>query len=56
MERYTAIVLSARPVALDIPGVTVLASVQKILTVVQLYDLRRSTRHDEVQTIKAFMV
>ena len=42
MERYTAIVLSARPVNLDIPGVTVLASVQKIRTVAQLYDLRLS--------------
>lgn len=42
MERYTAIVLSANPVTLEIPGVAVLPSVQKIRTVSQLYDLRLS--------------
>ena len=42
MERYTAIVLSADPVTLEIPGVAVLPSVQKISTVSQLYDLRLS--------------
>ena len=40
MERYTAIVLSAQPVRLEIPGVRVLASVQAIHTAEQLYDLR----------------
>ena len=42
MERYTAIILSADPVTLEIPGVAVLPSVQKISTVSQLYDLRLS--------------
>ena len=40
MDRYTAIVLSARPVTLEIPGVQVLASVQAITSVRQLYDVR----------------
>lgn len=52
MERYTAIVLSARPIALEIQGVVVLPSVQKIGTVAQLYDLRRSTREDTPHTVK----
>lgn len=42
MDRFTAIVLSAAPVSLVLPGVTVLASVQRITTVAQLYDLRLS--------------
>ena len=36
----TAIVLSANPVTLEIPGVVVLPSVQEIRTVAQLYDVR----------------
>ena len=40
MYRFTAIVLSARPVTLEIPGVQVLASVQTITSVRQLYDVR----------------
>lgn len=40
MERFTAIVLSANPATLKVPGVRVLASVQTITTVDQLYDLR----------------
>lgn len=42
MDRFTAIVLSAAPVSLVLPGVTVLPSVQKVTTVAQLYDLRLS--------------
>lgn len=38
--RFTAIVLSAKPVKLQIPGVDVLASVQAITSVSQLYDIR----------------
>ena len=41
MGRFTAIILSAKPVALEIPGVTVLPSVQTYTTVAELYDLRR---------------
>ena len=40
MERYTAIVLSADPVTLEIPGVVALPSAQEIRTVAQLYDVR----------------
>ena len=40
MSAITAIILSAKPVALEIPGVQVLASVQAITSVRQLYDVR----------------
>lgn len=40
LPTVTAIVLSAHPVALELPGVVVLPSVQKITTVEQLYDIR----------------
>lgn len=48
MDRYTAIVLSAHPVSLALPGVTVLSSVQKIDSVAQLY----SVRLDVLQRVK----
>ena len=40
MPAITAIVLSARPVTLEIPGVEVLSSVQEISSVAQLYGVR----------------
>lgn len=40
MSLFTAIVLSAKPVTLHLPGVVVLPSVQQIGSVKQLYDLR----------------
>ena len=40
LSATTAIVLSASPVTLEIPGVVVLPSVQAITSVRQLYDVR----------------
>ncbi len=51
----TAIVLSANPVTLKIPGVVVLPSVQKISTVAELYDLRLSVL-DRVSTEFCFFL
>lgn len=45
MPNITAIVLSARPVARSIPGVTVLPSVQKIASMTQLHDARLNVLH-----------
>lgn len=40
MERYTAIVLSARPVALELPGVTVLGHVRALASPAELHGAR----------------
>ena len=40
MGRFTAIVLTAKTVAVEVPGVTVLSNVQTYTTVADLYDLR----------------
>ena len=40
MERYTAIVLSANPVTLELPGVRVLASVQTLASPADLHNAR----------------